>query len=392
MRRKICVFTGTRAEYGLLKPLMSALLCDMAFELQILVSGAHLSPEFGLTYREIENDGFAINEKVEILLSANSDTAASKSTGLGLIHFSDSLKRLKPDLLLVLGDRFEAFAVAASAMFCRIPVAHIHGGEATFGAVDESIRHSITKMSHLHFTSTEAYRHRVIQLGENPQRVFNVGSLGVENIGRMTDFLSAAEFANIIGFSPDRPFILVTFHPVTLEDSTAEKEFGELLKALAKFPEIKIIFTKANADAGGRIINHMIDQYVSEHPERYQSFISMGRRNYLSAMRYCRAVVGNSSSGIIETPSFHIPTVNIGDRQQGRLQAESVINCQPVSEDICQALHLAFASAFQTKLQELHNPYEKADTTEQIMKIVRETDLSYIIKKEFYDIPFTISP
>ncbi len=389
---KICVFTGTRAEYGILKPLMSALLNDQGLELQILVSGAHLSPEFGFTYHGIEDDGFDINEKIEILLSSDSNTAISKSVGLGLINFCDSLSRLEPDLLIILGDRFEAFAMATAAMFSRIPVAHLHGGEATFGVIDESIRHSITKMSHLHFTSTEVYRHRVIQLGENPKRVFNVGALGAENISNSIELLSRNDLVGIIGFSPTQPFILVTFHPVTLEDATAEKEFSELLLALAKFPEIKIIFTKANADTGGRSINRLIDQYVSEHPECCQSFISMGRRNYLSAMRYCRAVVGNSSSGIIEAPSFHIPTVNIGDRQQGRLQAESVINCKPVAEDIYQALNFAFAPDFQTRVLTVINPYEKADATKRIIKVIRETDLSHIIKKEFYDIPFTISP
>ncbi len=389
---KICVFTGTRAEYGILKPLMSALLNDQGLELQILVSGAHLSPEFGFTYHGIEDDGFDINEKIEILLSSDSNTAISKSVGLGLINFCDSLSRLEPDLLIILGDRFEAFAMATAAMFSRVPVAHLHGGEATFGVIDESIRHSITKMSHLHFTSTEVYRHRVIQLGENPKRVFNVGALGAENISNSIELLSRNDLVEIIGFSPTQPFILVTFHPVTLEDATAEKEFSELLLALAKFPEIKIIFTKANADTGGRSINRLIDQYVSEHPECCQSFISMGRRNYLSAMRYCRAVVGNSSSGIIEAPSFHIPTVNIGDRQQGRLQAESVINCKPVAEDIYQALNFAFAPDFQTRVLTVINPYEKADTTKRIIKVIRETDLSHIIKKEFYDIPFTISP
>lgn len=389
---KICVFTGTRAEYGILKPLMSALMNDQGLELQILVSGTHLSPEFGFTYHGIEDDGFEINEKVEILLSSDSNTAISKSVGLGLINFCDSLSRLEPDLLIILGDRFEAFAMAAAAMFSRIPVAHLHGGEATFGVIDESIRHSITKMSHLHFTSTEVYRHRVIQLGENPKRVFNVGALGAENISNYAELLSRNDLVEIIGFYPSHPFVLVTLHPVTLEDATAEKEFSELLLALAKFPEMKIIFTKANADTGGRSINRLIDQYVSGHPERCQSFISMGRCNYLSAMRYCRAVVGNSSSGIIEAPSFHIPTVNIGDRQQGRLQAESVINCKPVVEDIYQALNIAFAPDFQARVLTVSNPYEKADTTKRIIEIIRETDLSHIIKKEFYDIPFTTSP
>jgi len=390
--RKICVFTGTRADYGILRPLITAIKNDPDLELQLLASGSHLSPEFGLSYKKIEDDGFVISEKVEMLLSSDSNTGVSKSTGLGLICLCDSLNRLQPDLLIVLGDRFEAFAVAASAMLSgSIPIAHLHGGESTYGLIDEAIRHSITKMSHLHFTSTERYRQRVIQLGENPGRVFNVGALGVENIYGI-DLLVKNKLFEVIGFPPDSDFVLVTFHPVTLEQASAEKQFTELLTALTMFPELKIVFTKANADMDGRLINNLIDQYSKENKVRCHAFTSMGQRNYLSAMRYCRAVVGNSSSGIIEAPSFHIPTVNIGDRQQGRLQAESVINCKPVVEDIYQALNLAFAPDFQARVLTVSNPYEKADTTKRIIKIIRETDLSHIIKKEFYDIPFTTSP
>ncbi len=384
--RKICVFTGTRADYGLLRPLMTAIRNDPAMSLQVLVTGMHLSPEFGLTYKEIERDGFSINEKVEILLSSGSSAGISKAVGLGLISFCDSLKRLKPDLLIILGDRFEAFSIATAAMLSGvIPIAHLHGGEATFGVIDEPIRHSITKMSHLHFTSTEKYRQRVIQLGEKPERVFNVGALGVENI-KTIDLLTKKQLAKVIGFSPDQDFALVTFHPVTLEQNSAEKQFTALLSALAEFPEMKIIFTKANADTDSRIINQLIDRYIDKEPERCRAFSSMGQLNYLSAMRYCRAVVGNSSSGIIEAPSLHIPTINIGNRQQGRLHSDSVIDCVPDTKAITMAIRTALTGAFQATLRQSSNPYEKADTVKNIVRIIKQTNIDDIIRKEFYDL------
>lgn len=388
--KRVCVFTGTRADYGLLRPLLAELKESKDCQLQILVSGMHLSPEFGLTYRTIEKDGFVIDEKVEMLLSSDSAIGISKSMGLGLMGCAEALNRLQPNLLIILGDRFEAFSMAAAAMVHRIPIAHLHGGEVTCGVIDEPIRHSITKMSHLHFTSTEEYRQRVIQLGEDPARIFNVGALGIENI-RTTQLLTKKKLAEVIGFPPDLDFALVTFHPVTLEQASAEAQFTELLTSLAEFPELKIIFTKANADTDGRVINHLIDRYVNEHPKRCQSFTSMGQRNYLTAMRSCRAVVGNSSSGIIEAPSFRVPTINIGNRQQGRLRADSVIDCEPRAEAISRALRTAFAADFQTTLSQTTNPYEKADTAKNIIRIILQTDLADIIKKEFHDVPFPSS-
>lgn len=383
--KKICFFTGTRAEYGLLKPLMDEVVKDDSLRLQLLVTGMHLSPEFGLTYKLIENDGFIIDEKVEMLLSSDTATGISKSMGMGLIGFADALTRLAPDSAVILGDRFEAMAMACACINARIPIAHIHGGETTIGAVDEAFRHSITKMSHLHFTSTEEYRTRVIQLGEHPDRVFDVGAIGLENICNLP-LLSKEEVAQDIGFELDAPYFLVTFHPVTLEQATAEKQFRNLLSALDNQDDAKIIFTKANADTDGRIINQMINNYVSDNPEKAIAFTSMGQLRYLSAMKYAGAVVGNSSSGIIEAPSFKVPTVNIGDRQKGRVRAKSVICCEPEKKQISSALQNALSKDFVDSIQEMKNPYEKPGTARSILNVLKEADLQNIIKKKFYDL------
>ena len=294
--RNVCVFTGSRSESGLLIPLMQEIHSDRDLCLQILVSGTHLSPEFGLTVSDILNAGLTVQEEVEVLLSSDSPVGVCKSMGLGLISYSEALERLKPDLLVVLGDRFEAFSVAAAASVCRIPVAHIHGGETTQGAVDECFRHSITKMSHLHFTTTDVYRRRVIQLGEQPSSVFNVGALGIDNVRKLR-LLTRNELEDAIHFSLGQQCILVTFHPVTLEQNTARKQFQNLLDALACLPEVRVIFTKANADTEGRAINAMIDAHIAGHPNECVAFASMGQLNYLSTLQYVNAVVGNSSSG-----------------------------------------------------------------------------------------------
>lgn len=384
--RKICVFTGTRADYGLLQPLMREISRTSGLELQVLASGMHLSPEFGNTYREIENDGFRIDAKVEILLSSDTPVGIAKSTGLGLLNYSETLSRLQPDLVVILGDRFEAFAMAASATICKIPIAHLHGGELSFGAIDEAFRHAITKMSHLHFTSTEAYRQRVVQLGEAPERVFNVGAIGVENI-KSLPLLDRHALEKAINFPLGDAVLLVTFHPVTLEHDSAGKQFQEILLALKRFPQVKIIFTKANADTDGRAINRLIDDFVEQHPGRTCSFTSMGQLRYLSTMRQATAVVGNSSSGIIEAPSFKVPTINIGDRQKGRLKAPSVIDCPPREKAVADALELALSPSFQKAMQTVCNPYEKQGTTAAILQKLKEYDLNGILKKEFYDLP-----
>ncbi|MBF0118916.1 MAG: UDP-N-acetylglucosamine 2-epimerase (hydrolyzing) [Desulfobacterales bacterium] len=381
--RKICVFTGTRAEYGLLKPLLDEIKSDSELLLSLLVSGMHMSPEFGLTYKGVESDGFKIDEKVEMLISSDTSVGLCKSVGLGIISFSDALTHLSPDIFVVLGDRFEAFAAASSAMFLRIPIAHIHGGELTEGVIDDAIRHSITKMSHIHFVSTELYRKRVIQLGESPDSVFNVGAIGLENI-RKLKLLSKKDFESKIGFSIGKEeSLLVTFHPVTLESNTAQNQFQNLLDAL---PKVKVIFTKANADTDGRIINKMIDDYVAKHPKNTIAFTSMGQLLYLSAMSHVSAVVGNSSSGIIEAPSFKVPTVNIGDRQRGRIKSKSIIDCEPTKEAVFDALKQSMSHEFKASIKDTKNVYEKENTASSIKAILKTTNLNNILKKKFYDI------
>ncbi len=344
--RKICIITGTRAEYGLLYWLMKEIELDYNLELQIIVTGMHLSPEFGNTYQQIEKDGFIINKKVDILLSSDSEVGIAKSMGLGMIGFADAFNDLSPDLLVVLGDRFEIFSAVSVAMIAKIPVAHLHGGESTEGAFDESIRHSITKMSHLHFTAAEEYKNRVIQLGEQQNRVFNVGGLGIDNINKL-ELLSKADFENTIDFTLDEKNILVTFHPVTLENSTAKVQFQELLNSINKLENTKVIFTKANSDTNGRVINGMIDDYVAINDNSI-AFTSMGQLNYLSALQFVDVVVGNSSSGLAEAPSFNIATIDIGDRQKGRIKADSVISCLPSKDSIGKAFNELYSKQFQS--------------------------------------------
>lgn len=386
-KRKICVVTGTRAEYGLLFWLLKGLNNDKDIELQLCVTGMHLSPEFGLTYEIIEKDGFQIHKKIEILLSSDTSVGINKSMGLGLIGFADCYAELNPDLLLVLGDRFEIFVAAVAAMISRIPIAHCHGGESTEGVIDESIRHSITKMSHLHFTSTEIYKRRVIQLGEYPKFVHNVGALGIENLNKL-DLLTKKELEARMGFTFSKQNLLVTFHPVTLERATSETQFLELLTALDSFTEIKVIFTKPNADTDGRKIIKLIDDYVSKNKDRCISFVSLGQLRYLSLLKFVDGVVGNSSSGIIEAPSFKTGTINIGDRQKGRIKAKSVIDCEPDSHSIIDAINLLYSNTFQQSLKKVTNPYGIKNASELILPIIKNVDLSDILKKRFFDINY----
>ena len=384
--RKICVFTGTRAEFGLLRRVMQGIQDSLDLTLQIVATGMHLSPEFGMTIQEIRDDGFEPDETVEILLSGDTPTAVCKSMGLGLIGYGDALQRLKPDILILLGDRFETFCMAAAAQVCRVPLAHIHGGETTEGAIDEAFRHCITKMSHIHFASCEAYRQRIIQLGESPDRVFNVGALGVENIHKST-LLTRQELAESIGFSLDLPYFLVTFHPVTLEKETADMQFQALLDALKHFSDYNIIFSKTNADTDGRVINGMVDSFVEEHPERCVGFESLGMFRYLSAIKHSEAVVGNSSSGIIEVPSFKIPTVNVGDRQKGRIQATSVLNCLPQESAIRHTVARALSPEFRQSISGISNPYEQPNTCATIVGLLKDFPIGNLNKKTFYDLP-----
>lgn len=385
--KRIGIMTGTRAEYGLLKPLMQEINKDNDLELYLIVSGMHLSPEFGMTYQEIEEDGFQINAKVEMLLSSDSPAGISKSIGLGVIGFADEFQRADLDMLILLGDRYEALSAAICAMVMRIPIAHLHGGELTEGAIDEGIRHSITKMSYLHFTSTEQYRNRVIQLGENPERVFYVGALGVENIKKI-NLMTKEELERSIHFEIDENTVVVTYHPVTLENNTVEEQFLNLLKVLDRNPKIRMIFTKANADTNGRIVNELIDKYAAQNSERACAFMSLGQKRYLSALKYCRIVIGNSSSGIIEAPSFGKPIINIGDRQKGRICADSVINCGYTQQEIQQAMETALTEEFENKARNCRNPYEKENTAANIISVIKDYLLNDKIKlkKGFYDI------
>jgi GDP/UDP-N,N'-diacetylbacillosamine 2-epimerase (hydrolysing) len=385
VKRKICVVTGTRAEFGLMYWLIKAINEDNNLELQLVVTGMHLSPEFGLTYKQIEEAGFPICRKVEILLSSDSPIGISKSLGLAQISFGETFDQLKPDIVLILGDRFEMFSVASAAMIARIPIAHLHGGEATEGLIDESIRHSITKMSHLHFTATQEYANRVIQLGENPDYVFNVGSCGMDNIFQLK-LLSKNEFEESIGFKLGKKNIIVTFHPVTLEFNTALNQFNELLNAIQSIQDLHVIFTKPNADTEGRGLIDLIDKFVLNNPERYCSFVSLGQLKYLSALQYVDAVVGNSSSGFTEAPSFKIATINIGDRQRGRAKSESIIDCNPEKESIIKAFEIIYSEEFKNKLKHVKNVYGEGGASLKIKEHLKNVDLSNILKKKFFDL------
>lgn len=382
--KKICVVTGTRAEYGLLYWLLKEIEADKELQLQVIVTGMHLSPEFGLTYQTIEKE-FKINKKIEMLLSSDTSVGISKSMGLAQISFAESYDELKPDIVIVLGDRYEIFSATSAAMIARIPIAHIHGGEKTEGAFDESIRHSITKMSHLHFTATNEYKNRVIQLGEHPSRVFNVGGMGIENIKRLK-LLSKDEFEKSIEFKLNIKNILVTFHPVTLENSTAKEQFQQLLDAIDELEDTNIIFTKTNSDTDGRVINQMIDEYVTKNFQKSVQFTSLGQLRYLSALQYVDAVVGNSSSGLAEAPSFRIGTINIGDRQKGRIKASSVIDCEPNKDSILKSFEKLYSKEFQNSLINVKNPYGDGCASKKIVEILKNVDLKNILKKSFYDL------
>ena len=381
---KICIVTGSRSEFGLLTPLLIALKNDPDFNLQLLVTGMHLSPEFGNTYTEIESLGFIIDEKIDMLLSADTDTAIAKSMGLGFIGYADAFDRLQPDWLLVLGDRFETFAAATTAYMKKIPIAHLHGGEVTAGATDEALRHSITKMSALHFTSTEEYRKRVMQLGEHQDVVFNVGAIGLDNI-RELSLLDKAELEKALNFSLAEDVILVTFHPVTLERISSKEQMQELLDALDSFGKGRIIFTMPNADAGGRPLRHSIKKFTEDHKDRSTYFESLGQLKYLSLMKYSAAIVGNSSSGIIEAPSLGVPSINIGDRQKGRVTPASVIQCAPQKSSILDALKKAFDVNFRMFCKNVQTPYGDGHAVERIVSVLKKNILPTEAKKQFID-------
>lgn len=382
--RKICVVTSTRAEYGLLYWLLKEIKADSELKLQLIVTGMHLSPEFGLTYKEIEKE-FKIDKKIEILSSSHTSLDICAEMAIVYEKFAPALAELKPDILVLLGDRYEIFGLAGVASIMQIPIAHIHGGETTQGAFDEAFRHSITKMSHIHFAATNEYANRIIQLGEEPSRVFNVGGPGIENIKKL-NLLNKDEFKKSIKFKLAKKNILITFHPVTLENSSAREQFNELLNALDELDDTNFIFTKANSDTDGDVINKMIDEYVSENSQKAVAFASLGQLRYLSAIKFVDIVLGNSSSGLLEVPSFKKATINIGDRQKGRARASSVIDVSPVKEEILAAIKRAYSKEFEQTLKDTINPYDGGNPSKKMVKILKEIKLDGILKKKFYDI------
>ena len=382
--RKICVVTGTRAEYGLLYWLMKEIQGDRDLELQIIATGMHLSPEFGLTYKVIEKDGFSINDKVEMLLSSDTPVGIAKSIGLGVIGFADALEQLKPDILVLLGDRYEILAAAQAAMVARIPIAHLHGGEATEGLIDEAIRHAVTKMSHFHFVAAEPYRQRVIQLGENPDKVLNFGAPGLDNIKRLS-LLNKENFENSINFRLGKINFLVTYHPVTLSDQGPKHAMQELFRALDHFKDAKIILTKPNADTDGRVICQMIDDYMARQSNRVIATTSLGQLRYLSAIKHVNAVIGNSSSGLIEAPALKKPTINLGDRQRGRLKAASVIDCDENAEAIIAAIQKALSADFMQSISNVLSPYGEGNASVRIKDYLKNVNLKDVLLKKFFD-------
>ena len=390
MSRRICVVTGTRADYGLLRWVMEGIATSAALRLQVVATGMHLSPEFGLTYREIERDGFSIDRKVEMLLSSDSAVGVAKSMGLGLIGFADAFAELEPDIVVLLGDRFELLSAAAAALVARTPIAHIHGGETSEGAYDESLRHALTKMAYWHFVATREYQRRVIQLGEAPERVFVVGGLGVDGIKR-SKLLDRTELETELGFKFRARNLLVTFHPATLSDSSAEAEMKELLAALADLRDTGLIFTLPNADTGGRGLMEVIDEFVARHANS-KAYTSLGQLRYLSCMAQVDAVVGNSSSGLLEAPTLRKATINIGDRQKGRLQATSVVNSMPTRDGIAAALREIYTAAFQKSLKSVTNPYGDGGASDRVVETLERVPLTSIPRKPFYDLPVESLP
>ena len=388
--KKICVVTGSRAEYGLLSNLLKKLKKDKFFNLQIITTGMHLSTEFGETYREIENDGLKINKKIEVVLSSDTAESISKSIGLGFVSFSEAYKDLKPDVVIILGDRYELLAPAFTAFLNNIPIAHIHGGEVTTGAFDDVIRHSISKMSWLHFCSTEVYRKRIIQLGENPLNVYNVGGLGAENVNKIS-LIKKENLEKELNIKLTKNFFLVTFHSTTLETNSSKKYFQNLLNALNEFKDFKIVFTLPNSDTDGRVIIKMIKDFKIKNEDRVYYFTSLGQTKYFSLIKYCKAVIGNSSSGLLEVPSFKVPTVNIGERQAGRVYAPSVINCNVDEKSIFLAIKKTFDAKFSKKLEKIKNPYYKGETSKKIINILKNKKTPQNLKKFFYDLDFNYS-
>lgn len=381
--RKICFVTGTRAEYGLLSRLMRLVANDSDMQLQIIATNMHLLPEYGETYKEIEADGFRIDYKVHMQKPSDDATGIVSSMAQEMTGMNDALTKLHPDMIILLGDRYEVLVAAQVALIHRIPIAHIHGGEVTEGAFDDAIRHSVTKMSALHFTSTEEYRNRVIQMGEQPDRVFNVGSLGVENM-KLIPVISKDELERSLGYNFTDKTVIATYHPVTLGGDPAE-DIQAFLEALEEIENIHVLFTMPNSDTGRDVIAKSIEDYVKRHTETSKAFTSLGLKRYLSALHYVKAAIGNSSSGIIEVPSFGIPTLNIGDRQKGRIASKSVINCGTSKNEIVDALRKCLSKDMQSYARSCVNPYDKKNTALNIFNVIKNADLSVLAQKTFYD-------
>ncbi|ULT28263.1 UDP-N-acetylglucosamine 2-epimerase [Sphingobacterium sp. E70] len=383
--KKICIITATRAEYGLLKPLMHKLKESNQFKLQVVVTGAHLSPEFGLTYRFIEADGFSIDEKVEMLLSSDTPSGIVKSMGVAQMGFADLFNRFVPDAVVLLGDRYEMLSIAAAATIFTIPIIHLHGGEITEGAYDDAIRHAVSKLSAVHFTSTEEYRQRLIQMGENPNKVYNVGAIGLDNIVELP-LLNREELEENLGIKFKKYNFQVTFHPETLSDMSSEEQFEILLQAIRQQKNSYFIFTKANADTNGRIINQMIDKFVLENSNVASAYDSLGSLRFLSVVKICDAIVGNSSSGIIEAPSLRTATINIGDRQRGRTQADSILNCNVEFNDVLRCFKTVKDDGFKKLLMNVQNPYGEGGTSDKIVQILSQLEWGDLKIKKFHNI------
>lgn len=384
MFKKICVVTGSRCEYGLLYWLMKEMQADPSITLQIIATGMHLSHEFGLTYKKILEDGFHIDQKVEMLLSSDSAVGIAKSIGLGVIGFADAYQQLEPDLVVLLGDRFESLAAAQSAFIAKIPIAHIHGGELTMGAYDDGIRHCITKMSHLHFVATQAYRERVIQLGEHPDFVYHVGACVLDSLNGLT-YLSKSALEDLLKIKFNQRNVVVTYHPQTLSHQTSEQEISQVLAALVTLDNTNIIFTKGNSDSHGRIINDMIDEFCAKNATHAKAFMDLGHQNYLSLLKVVDMAIGNSSSGIIEAPYCQIPTINIGDRQKGRVRAASVIDCCCETNAIIKAIEKGFSDEHQQRTATMQLPYGKGNVAKQILSTIKNLNVAELIQKQFYD-------
>jgi UDP-hydrolysing UDP-N-acetyl-D-glucosamine 2-epimerase len=385
-KRKIAVVTGTRAEYGLLYWIIKGIHEDPGLELQLIVTGMHLSPEFGYTVRDIEIDGFPIAEKIEMLLSSDSEASISVSMGIGLIGFAKVYERLKPDVLLVLGDRFEIFAAVSAAVPLRIPVIHIHGGEATEGVMDEQFRHAITKMSAIHFPAAKKYADRIIQMGEKPERVYCFGAPGLDNLYKLK-LMTRKELIKELDIPENEKIGVVTFHPEIINNFPVESQVQELLKALRRVRDIFWVITMSNADPGGRTIQALMEDFVRENPNRSKMFASLGQLRYLSLLKHAALMIGNSSSGIIEAPSFQLPVVNIGDRQKGRIRSENIIDVSICRErKIVDAINKAISDDFRNSLKGLVNPYGKGNVSSRIIKVLKKLNLKGIVRKEFCEI------